>query len=343
VKEPFRVTNNYYYLLHKGGNMSGVKNLLIGEPRLRIETVNFDGAELISIKDLNNDTGYGAIKYICQGLGLSERKSRQEVEKLKSDPVLSKGIRLFGLPTNGGIQEAICLEWNFIPIWLAKINLKIIKDETLKTKLIEYQIKAKDILASAFINKNENVLAQLPGSLEEMYMVAANLLKENREANEKLEKVEKEKDIINLSKKKLERDLEKSESENVILHQLMEKYKDKLFSIRELSDEFNIPGLGRDKLFEILRQEKILFRSGGNNFPMQVFKDRGYFVSTQVPVQRGETTMLVPKPLATIKGFYYVARKLERLGLMNKEKVGDLKSRYLGQENKNLTLNFENV
>ena len=48
------------------------------------------------------------------------------------------------------------------------------------------------------------------------------------------------------------------------------------------------------------------------------------------------------QPRATVKGYCYVLKLLEKLGLIDKERSTQLKSKYLGEENKNLTLNFEN-
>ena len=58
------------------------------------------------------------------------------------------------LPTNGGNQETLCLKLDFVPLWLAKISITpTMEQETpdLAETLMEYQLKAKDVLAAAFL------------------------------------------------------------------------------------------------------------------------------------------------------------------------------------------------
>ena len=62
------------------------------------------------------------------------------------------GIKLYPLESNGGIQETMLLELDHLPIWLAKINPARFSDE-LKKELMDYQLKAKDVLAEAFLGK----------------------------------------------------------------------------------------------------------------------------------------------------------------------------------------------
>ena len=54
------------------------------------------------------------------------------------------------LPTQGGEQEVLCLNIDFVPLWLAKISITPSMKENnprLVDKLIVYQLKAKDVLA----------------------------------------------------------------------------------------------------------------------------------------------------------------------------------------------------
>lgn len=52
------------------------------------------------------------------------------------------------------MQDAYCLKLDFVPLWLAKISITpTMEQETpeLAEKLMEYQLKAKDVLAAAFM------------------------------------------------------------------------------------------------------------------------------------------------------------------------------------------------
>ena len=87
---------------------------------------------------------------------------------------MSKGASNLTLPTNGGKQEVFCIKLDFIPLWLAKIT---ITDKTRKEhpeladKLLEYQLRAKDILADAFMPKQPKV-PQSPLELLELHYEA---------------------------------------------------------------------------------------------------------------------------------------------------------------------------
>ena len=61
------------------------------------------------------------------------------------------------LPTNGGNQDVLCLKLDFVPLWLAKISITpTMSRETpeLADRLEQYQLKAKDVLAAAFLPQN---------------------------------------------------------------------------------------------------------------------------------------------------------------------------------------------
>ena len=60
------------------------------------------------------------------------------------------------LPSKGGNQSTLCLKLDFVPLWLAKINITpAMQAETpeLAERLEAYQLKAKDVLAAAFLPK----------------------------------------------------------------------------------------------------------------------------------------------------------------------------------------------
>ena len=73
-------------------------------------------------------------------------------KKIQKDELLKGGSKLTPLESNGGIQETMLLELDHLPIWLAKINPARFSDE-LKKELMDYQLKAKDVLAEAFLGK----------------------------------------------------------------------------------------------------------------------------------------------------------------------------------------------
>lgn len=117
--------------------------------------VPFGDTELLSAK-MSDGKIYAAVKWVCEGIGLSEGQQKAERKKVQEDLVLSRGGRNFILPTNGGLQEVLCIELDFLPLWLAKISITPAMQETNPKavgNLVNYQLKAKDVLAEAFLPK----------------------------------------------------------------------------------------------------------------------------------------------------------------------------------------------
>lgn len=132
--------------------------------REQIKEVDFRGSTLLAVQ--KHDKVYVAIRWVCEGLGLTIDQMKRQRKNLHEDVVLSKGVSVLTLPTNGGLQEVLCIDLEFLPLWLAKINItptmKRDNPEAVE-RLVEYQLKAKEVLASAFIRPKtsaELLLAQ---------------------------------------------------------------------------------------------------------------------------------------------------------------------------------------
>lgn len=120
---------------------------------LSVKTVDFMGDGLLAAQD-KDGVIWAGVKWFCDGLGLSEGQIKAERKKIQEDLVLSKGGRNLTLPTNGGEQDVLCLQLDYVPLWLAKISITPNTKENnpkLVEKLIKYQLKAKDVLAQAFL------------------------------------------------------------------------------------------------------------------------------------------------------------------------------------------------
>lgn len=120
---------------------------------LEIKRVPFLGAELMAARDADGQIWAG-VRWMCDGIGLSDNQSRAERKKIQADKVLVKGGSNLTLPTNGGMQEVLCLKLDFVPLWLAKISITpTMERETpeLAERLEQYQLRAKDVLAAAFL------------------------------------------------------------------------------------------------------------------------------------------------------------------------------------------------
>lgn len=111
--------------------------------------VNFNGSNLMAVQTEDGKIHVG-VKWICQGLGLNDNQRIAQMKKIREDVVLERGVIKILLPTSSGKQETLCIELDFLPLWLAKINANIINDSVVQEKLIDYQLNAAKVLAKAF-------------------------------------------------------------------------------------------------------------------------------------------------------------------------------------------------
>lgn len=128
---------------------------------LAIKDVDFNGATLRAAQDINKIIWVG-VRWVCEELGLTEGQMKSERKKIQTDEVLVQGTKFHPLGSGNSDSEVLCLNLEFLPIWLAKIHVtpKMKHDNPqLANKLITYQLKAKDVLAEVFLyNKEETTL-----------------------------------------------------------------------------------------------------------------------------------------------------------------------------------------
>ena len=119
-----------------------------------VKEVDFQGEKIIS--KIENEKIYVSVKSVCDNLGMDLTTYKTQRRKIQNDDLLKGGAKLLPLYTKGGTQEILMMELDYLPAWLFKINPARF-DENLKRKLIIYQLKAKDVLAEAFLGKRELV------------------------------------------------------------------------------------------------------------------------------------------------------------------------------------------
>lgn len=125
---------------------------------INVKEVDFEGAKLLAIKDEESGKIYVGISGILSDIGFTRKQIDHQLEKFKNDIVINQGTRKIGVPSNGGLQLANCIDLDFLPILLAKLKItpKMEQDKpNTMNKIIEYQLKAKDVLAKVFIHKQE--------------------------------------------------------------------------------------------------------------------------------------------------------------------------------------------
>lgn len=131
-----------------------------------VKDVEFNGAVLRAAQI--EDIVWVGVRWVCQGLGLSDGKVKSERKKIQEDLVLKQGTRFLPLGTGNSDSEVLCLMLDFLPLWLAKISITpTMKRENpeLVDRLIEYQLKAKDVLAEAFLSKKKEEISAVRNNM----------------------------------------------------------------------------------------------------------------------------------------------------------------------------------
>lgn len=150
---------------------------------LTIKPVNFLGDNLVVAKDENTGKIYTGVSYICKGLGFTKGQKDRQVKNVQEDEILNRGCLKFEAGVIDPNNEILAIELDFLPLWLAKISItpNMKEEQPMVTeKLINYQLKVKDVLAEAFINNK-------PQTIEDLIIMQAqsikNLKQQVNEAN----------------------------------------------------------------------------------------------------------------------------------------------------------------
>ncbi|AGQ37903.1 TPA: phage antirepressor N-terminal domain-containing protein [Mannheimia haemolytica] len=100
----------------------------------------FFGSDILVINQ--NDKPYVPMKQVAENIGLVWHA---QFERLQRNEVLSQGIRVIRIPSNGGEQEAVCLPLHYLNGWLFGVNPSRVNPE-IKEKLIRYQTECYEVL-----------------------------------------------------------------------------------------------------------------------------------------------------------------------------------------------------
>lgn len=135
---------------------------------LVVKNVNVLGDTIMAAKD-NDGTIWAGVSYFCKALGMSNKQRDSQVAKVQNDKTLKQGTQKFREGTFDANNDIIAIKVDFIPLWLAKIHItdKMENEHPeLAEKLLEYQLKAKDILAEAFFPKQQAIPMTIPQQIQ---------------------------------------------------------------------------------------------------------------------------------------------------------------------------------
>lgn len=124
---------------------------------LQVTDFNFYGDELIALKDNASGEIYTAITHILRGIGFTNKQIEHQQKKILNDEVLkTHTLKFSGVDLNmPSVNEIWCISQRKLPLTLAKISItpKMKQNQPeLSKKLLRYQDKCADVLASVFID-----------------------------------------------------------------------------------------------------------------------------------------------------------------------------------------------
>jgi len=263
---------------------------------LMIKEVDFNGANLLAAQD-NNGKIFVGVSYICNGIGFNKNQKDTQVKNVQNDIVLNKGCKHLSVKFDEQVREVLSLELDYLPLWLAKISITptmLSKYPEVVDKLIEYQFKAKDILAKAFL-PNENSIIQ-------------NYLQLDDE----------ERAIIYFQERKERKLLELQAQELIPKANSFDKLigANGSQSMNAVAKSFKV---GRTRLFAFLRDKDILMVGSKtdkekHNVPYQQYLERKLFVVREytIPDDDGELVNRT-QTLVTAKGIEFIDKLLKEV------------------------------
>ena len=114
--------------------------------QISTQTISFNNQSLITVEQ--NGNHYVAMKPICENIGLAWEP---QVLRIKRDEVLSQGMIVMIIPTNGGDQNMICLPIEYLNGWLFGIDSNRCNPE-IRDTLIKYKKECYQALHDYWFN-----------------------------------------------------------------------------------------------------------------------------------------------------------------------------------------------
>lgn len=170
-----------------------------------VKSVDLMGDTVMAAQDSDGVIWVG-IKWICQGMGMSDGHYKRQIKNIQKDLLLKNSGSNLILNKGSGEREVFCLKLDYLPIWLAKISITptIQKDHPeLADKLLEYQLKAKDILAAAFLPKQKDFPRTTQAQIQLLAQGNVELNQRIDELDAKLEKSLSDLPILGIEENKI--------------------------------------------------------------------------------------------------------------------------------------------
>lgn len=109
------------------------------------EVVPFHDHEILTVRE--GEDIVVPLKPVVDAIGLAWNA---QLERVKRHPVLSKGMRVTRIPSQGGMQEMAALTLDMVPGFLTTIQSERIKDTAIRERVILFQAEAFQVLFAYF-------------------------------------------------------------------------------------------------------------------------------------------------------------------------------------------------
>lgn len=152
---------------------------------LIVKNVDVMGDFIVAAQDQKGNIWVG-VRWICDALGMTEGQRKRQIKNIQKDMAFEGSGSNQILNRSSGEREVFCIKLDYVPLWLAKITItEKTREERpdFAEKLLNYQLKAKDILAAEFLPKQDTPPLTLK---EQVQTIAASTV----ELYEKVENVE---------------------------------------------------------------------------------------------------------------------------------------------------------
>lgn len=152
---------------------------------LAVKDVPFEGFDLKAVQSKEDMKVYVGASWICNGIGLTKSQKDTQMQNIQSDIVLKQGCLKFQAGVFDPNNTTVALQIDYLPLWLAKISITpTMQRESPKVveRLISYQLKAKDVLAAAFLpveyqtGEQQDVLKQMSQKYDQLLEFQQKLL-----------------------------------------------------------------------------------------------------------------------------------------------------------------------
>ncbi len=109
-------------------------------------TAVFADAEIIAVRSADDGLIYASLPHLCRALGLDVASQEERIDE---HAVLTEGLCDFDLAIGERVLTTACFKSNLVPLWLALVPVKRLKQEK-QERVLLFQRRVADVLDRLF-------------------------------------------------------------------------------------------------------------------------------------------------------------------------------------------------